>query len=204
MTLSVEVWSDFICPWCYLAATSLQKLEASHGISVSWRAYELRPKGSSAPTPEYKAKLKALEPRMKQIAQDQYGIELYQGPLGINSRPALIGLKYAQNQDTESAYHAAVFHAYWREGKNIEERSVLTDIAEAVGLDKSGFLDALDNPVYDAQVDDDVELAYRREMFSVPAMVFEKRFYIPGAQPYDELVRLVEQMQERLKLDSNT
>lgn len=202
MTLHVEVWSDYVCPWCYLASTSLQKLRASHAIHVQWRAYELRPKGSPAPSPSYKARIKAMEPRLKQIAREQYGLNLQQGPPGIDSRLALIGLKYAQDQGAEAAYHAAVFEAYWREGKNIAERETLLTIAKTVGLGDDSFRQALNSPVYDALVDDDVEMAYRREIHSVPAMVFANRFFIPGAQPYDELARMVEQMQQRLEQEA--
>lgn len=198
MSLQVEVWSDFICPWCYLVSTSLEKLTQSHGVQVRWRAYELRPKGAAELPRDYAERVKAMKPRLDQLAKSLYGIEFNQGPLGLNSRPALIGLKFAQANEREAAYHKAVFHAYFREGQNIENTALLTTIAVRTGLDAQAFADALHNPLYDAQVDDDVEMANRREIHSVPALIFENRFYIPGAQPYDELVRFVQQMEQRL------
>jgi predicted DsbA family dithiol-disulfide isomerase len=50
---------------------------------------------------------------MEAIARQHYGIEMKQGPFGIDSRPALIGDKYAEAQGKGDAYHDAVFRAYW-------------------------------------------------------------------------------------------
>jgi predicted DsbA family dithiol-disulfide isomerase len=43
--VQVDVWSDFVCPWCFLASTSLDKLETEEKIKLTWHSYELRPKG---------------------------------------------------------------------------------------------------------------------------------------------------------------
>ena len=87
----IDVWSDHNCRWCFLASSSLEKLESSHGVEVQWHSYQLRPKGSPPISPEYKARIDANKPRLYAMAREQYGLELKQGPFGIDSRPALIG-----------------------------------------------------------------------------------------------------------------
>lgn len=199
MSLHVDVWSDFVCPWCYLVSTSLERLHESHGVTVAWKSYELRPKGSP-PIPEnYKAHIKALEPKMKAMAKAQYGIEINQGKFGIDSRPALIGEKFAEQFDLGNVYHKAVFEAYWLHAQNIEDSNVLGDIAEKIGLNRVDFLASLDDTALEALVDADVQQARDLELRGVPALIFENKYYIPGAQPYDELVRFVEQMEARLE-----
>lgn len=199
MSLHVDVWSDFVCPWCYLVSTSLEKLQESHGVTVVWKSYELRPK-SSPPIPEhYKQQIMAGRPQLIAMAKERYGLEMNQGQWGIDSRPALIGDKFAEKSGLGAEYHKAIFEAYFLEAKNIEDREVLGVIAEAVGLVKEDFLASLDDSDLEAEVLADIQLARNYELSGVPALVFENKYLIPGAQPYEELVRFVEQMEERLQ-----
>jgi predicted DsbA family dithiol-disulfide isomerase len=193
----VDVWSDFVCPWCFLASTSLARLKESHGVEVVWHAYELRPKGSP-PMPEaYRARIEASRPQLEMMARENYGVELRSGPFGINSRAALIGDKYAEAQDKGDAYHAATFRAYWQEARNIEDRAVLLEIAQSVGLDADKFSAALDEPMYEDAVLFDIEQAQNFGLSGVPALIFASKYLVSGAQPYDSLVNIVQQVQAR-------
>jgi predicted DsbA family dithiol-disulfide isomerase len=195
--VKIDVWSDFVCPWCFLASTSLERLKQSHAVEVVWHSYELRPKGSP-PMPEaYRARIEASQPQLKAMAREKYGVELHSGPFGIDSRSALIGDKYAEAQGKGAAYHAAVFRAYWVEAKNIEDRSVLREIAETVGLDGDAFLAALDEPAYEKQMIADIQQAQEFGLSGVPAMIFAEKYLVSGAQPYEALVNVVSQVQSR-------
>lgn len=145
-------------------------------------------------SPDYRARIEAARPRLLAIAKQTYGVELHQGPFGIDSRPALVGAKFAEAQGVGPAYHRAVMRAYWQEGKNIEDRAVLAGLAEAVGLARDAYLAALDDPAYDEQVQADVDLARQYGLNSVPAIVFDMRYLVSGAQPYPVLVEAVEQL----------
>lgn len=202
MSLHVDVWSDFVCPWCYLVSTSLEKLQESHGVTVAWKSYELRPKGSPPLPDYYKQQIMAGRPKLFAIAKERYGLELNQGKWGIDSRPALIGDKFAEKSGVGEAYHKAVFEAYFLEAKNIEDKAILGDIAESVGLMRDDFLAALEDSELEAQVLSEIQLAREYQLTGVPALVFENQFLIPGAQPYEELVRFVEQMEKRLQEQS--
>ncbi len=194
--IRIDVWSDFVCPWCFLASISLAKLNESHDVEIVWHSYELRPKGSP-PMPEaYRARIEAEQPRLKQMAREQYGAELQSGPFGINSRLAHIGDKYARSQGND-AYHTATFRAYWQEGRDIEDRAVLKEIAQAVGLGGDQFIEALDNPIYDNAVQTDVEQAQQFGLSGVPALIFANKYLVSGAQPYESLVNIIEQVQAR-------
>lgn len=139
-----------------------------------------------------------MRPQLIQIAHEQYGLEMQAGALGINSRPALIGAKFAEAQGQGKAYHDAVFRAYWQQGQRIDDLEVLTRIAEEIGLDVLSFREALNNPDYDAQVSEDVMEAVSTGIQGVPAMVFGSKFLVSGAQPYDALVNITDQVNARL------
>jgi predicted DsbA family dithiol-disulfide isomerase len=149
-------------------------------------------------SPEYRARIDANKPRLYAMAREQYGLELNQGPFGIDSRPALIGAKYAEEQEVGKAYHHALMHAYWTEAKDIGDREVLADLAESVGLEREAYLKALAEPKYDEQVQLDIDQARQYGLNGVPALVFDNRYLISGAQPYPVLVQATEQVQEEL------
>jgi predicted DsbA family dithiol-disulfide isomerase len=173
----------------------LEKLKQAHDVEIVWRSYELRPKGSPPIPPEYLARIQAGQPRLRQMARDQYGLELNQGPMGISSRSALIGAKYAEAQGQGATYHDTLFRAYWQRANNIGEVEVLAEIAQTIGLERAAFLAALKDESYEAQVEADVEQAYQYGLTGVPALIFNNRYLVSGAQPYEVLQQVVEKVE---------
>lgn len=146
--------------------------------------------------PQYKARIEAGQPALKKRAYDEYGLELHVGPFGINSRPALIAEKYAEEQGKGAEFHAGVMKAYWQEARSIDDPAVLKEIAEQVGLNTENFADILANPVYDEAVSADVTLAQEYGLTGVPALVFANKYLVMGAQPYDMLKRVADKVVE--------
>lgn len=144
--------------------------------------------------PAYLARIQAMRPQLYARARDDYGEEMNAGPFGIDTRPALIGAKFAEAQGVGPAYHAGVMDAYWRKAQNIADPAVLTDVAAAVGLDPAAFQAALTDPALDAGVSRDIAQAQAYGLTGVPALVFNHKYLIPGAQPYPALVRATEQI----------
>ena len=167
-------------------------------MEVVWRSFELRPKGSPPIPPEYRKRIEATRPRLIQLARETYGLELQPGPMGIDSRPALIGAKYAERQGHGDAYHAAVFRAYWQQAQRIDDRQVLAEIAESIGLERDAFLAALEDEQYEAAVIADIRQAYAYGLNGVPALVFADKYLVSGAQPYAVLREVVEKVEEEI------
>ena len=142
--------------------------------------------------PEYRARIEAGRPQLEAMARERYGLELNVGPFGINSRPALVGAKFAEAQGVGEAYHNAMFRAYWQDAKNIEDVDVLAEVATAVGLNRDEFLAALDDPQYQNAMLADVQQAFQYGLSGVPAMVYNNKYLVTGAQPYEILVEVAE------------
>jgi predicted DsbA family dithiol-disulfide isomerase len=151
---------------------------------------------------EYRARIDANKPRLYAMAREQYGLALNQGPFGIDSRPALAGAKFAEQQGMGRAYHHALMHAYWIDAQDIGDREVLADLAVSVGLERVTYLASLDDPHYDEQVQLDIDQARQFGLNGVPALVFDNRYLISGAQPYPVLVQATEQVQAELTKDA--
>jgi len=146
--------------------------------------------------PEYRARIEAGQPRLLAMAREQYGLVLNRGPFGIDSRPALIGEQYAVTQGCGDAYHDAVADAYWLRAQSIDSHELLADIADWVGMERAAFLAALDAPEYDEAVDAEIAWARDHGISGVPALVFDEKYLVVGAQPYAVLEQVLRQCQD--------
>jgi predicted DsbA family dithiol-disulfide isomerase len=173
----------------------LDRLRESHRIEVQWRSFELRPKDGLPLPPEHKAFILARRPLFEKMAQQSYGLEINSGPFGINSRPALVGAKYAEAHGVGEAYHRRVMRAYWQAGQSIEEVEILQQIAGEIGLAVDEFTMALQDPQYEVAVTQDIRAAWQLGIQGVPALLFEKKYFISGAQPYAVLAEIVERIE---------
>jgi predicted DsbA family dithiol-disulfide isomerase len=129
--------------------------------------------------------------------QEELGVEIRSGPFGINSRPSLVGAKFAEDQGAGEAYHRAVLRAYWENGQDISDLAVLQQIAAGVGLDPSRYLQGVAHAGYEARVDADIDLARMYGLTGVPAMIFADKYLIVGAQPLPVLEEAVVEIRRR-------
>ena len=148
--------------------------------------------------PEYRQRIEQSRPQLIAMARQRYGVELNSGPFGIDSRPALIGAKYAADHNHGPAYNDAILRAYWQEGRDISDPAVIGAIAEQVGLNPVDFLAALNDPHYDQAVTTDVAQAHAYGLNGVPALIFNDKYLVSGAQPYELLVEVVEKVQSEM------
>jgi predicted DsbA family dithiol-disulfide isomerase len=196
MPVRIDVWSDFVCPWCFLVTISLKELSENFDIEIVRHAYELRPSGSPPMPQEYREYIEKVgHPRMVQMAREYYGVEIFAGPTGIDSRKALIGAKYAESQGKGPEYHDAVYRAYWQEGQSIDDVEILAGIAQKLGMDGAAFREALNSRELNVLVNVDIDQAQRYGISSVPALIFNNKYLVSGAQPYDVLKDVVRQIQ---------
>jgi predicted DsbA family dithiol-disulfide isomerase len=133
---------------------------------------------------------------LEKRAREQYGLDLNVGPFGIDSRSALVAEKYAEAQGRGATFHKAVMQAYWQQARSIDDKAVLKEIVEQVGLSSENFDDVLANQAYDAAVSADVDLAREYGLTGVPALVFADRYLVVGAQPYEVLKQVAEKILE--------
>jgi predicted DsbA family dithiol-disulfide isomerase len=174
----------------------LETLQKNYDVDIHWRSFLLRPPGSPSMSPERRAQLEGSRPLFQKRVREQYGLEINSGPVGINSRPALVAEKYAESQGKGTAFHSAAMHAYWQQARSIDNQDILKEIVASVDLNTDNFATLLENPQFNAEVDDDIALANEYGLDGVPALVFDSKYLIVGAQPYDVLKRVVERVQD--------
>ena len=149
------------------------------------------------PPPEYLERIQAGRPQLYAVARQQYGLEMNPGPFGVDTRPALIGAKVAEANGVGPAYHERIMRAYWQEAAKIDDLSLLIDLAVEAGVEREVFQAGLNDATYDRQVQDDIDTATAYGLNGVPALVFEERYLVSGAQPLHVLQQVVAQVETK-------
>ena len=219
-TLQIDIWSDVMCPWCAIGYGQLRKalgqLEGEIDAQIRWHAFELNPEMPEAGedqaehiqrkygrTPEEGA---AVRGQMRSIAEGA-GVSLdYQGE--GEAPPAMMWNTFAAHclltwaldtagPEKQTELKLALFRAHFNERRNIGARDVLLDVAQGVGLDRTGALAALTDPDIAARVRAEERQAWDMNITGVPAMVIEGKFLIPGAQAPEAYVTALRRVAEK-------
>jgi predicted DsbA family dithiol-disulfide isomerase len=209
--LTVEIWSDVACPWCYLGKRRLERaLESFDGrdeVEVTWRAFQLQPDaprfgepGAGAPTRDYLLergyapdRLAAGQAQLTALAADE-GLD-YHLDLGkqANTFDAHALTRAAARQGHGDAMVERLFKAEHVEGLRLDDPAVLAALAAEVGLDP----DAATPTAADLQgVREDIEEAGRIGITGVPFFLFDRRLAVTGAQSSELLLEGLRQASE--------
>ncbi len=138
--LKVTVFSDYICPFCYLGAARLQRLRESYELRINWCFLEIHPETSSAGESvaalNYSAQTwQRMMAMLRQLAGEE-DLVFREHDFTTNSRSALQLAEVAKFIDRDVFYrlHASLFEAFFRHGENIGERAVLHRLGCEAGM----------------------------------------------------------------------
>lgn len=205
--MKVEIWSDVVCPWCYVGKRqfehALSRFPHADQIELQWRSYELDP---HSPT--------RVGLTMSQILQRKYGLTAEQAEQAnqrMTGVAAGVGLEYhldaVQPGNTFDAHRLAhlaalyglgdameerLFVAYFTEGRSIADHASLAGLAAELGLDPDGVGAVLRGDDFAAEVRDDEARASSLGITGVPFYVIDEAYGVSGAQPADVLLQAME------------
>jgi predicted DsbA family dithiol-disulfide isomerase len=184
----VDVWSDFVCPFCYIGALRLAELGQQQPLDLNWHAFQLRPAGSPPMDEDKRRMIADHTPKLAKQMQEEFGVTIQRGPLDVDTRPAhrLYAAALAAGKGAE--VHDALLRAYWLDGADIGNAEVLGAIASKIGFDGHGAIDGSDLNS-DRAVGEDLVQAAQFGFRGVPAIVFGNRYYVNGAQPLEVLAQ---------------
>jgi predicted DsbA family dithiol-disulfide isomerase len=193
--IAVEIWSDYVCPFCYLELPAIERLQEEFGsrLEVTWHAFELRPDPVPTldPDGEY---LHDIWGRSVYPMAAQRGMTLRLPPVQPRSRKAFEAVAHARSVGMFDRMHAALFRGFFEQGKNIGDIDTLLGIAASVGLETAPLKEALDSGRYTQQVLDDEQQASRLGIRGVPLTLIRRAdrplaesVALSGAVPYENL-----------------
>ncbi|AQS74180.1 DsbA family oxidoreductase [Corynebacterium ammoniagenes] len=205
--ITVDVWSDVMCPFCWMGDRHLELAleEFSHrdDVKITYHSYQLMPdypENSPLPSAEAVAKQKGMPvAQFKQMNDGvaQRGAEVgldynFDQALTVNSRRAHRLSHFAEQQGVQHELMQNLFKAYFTDGKNVEDREVLADLAAEVGLDRDEALAKMDNEELDHAVQADINQASQIGVQGVPFFVFNNKYAVSGAQPQQVFQQVLE------------
>ncbi len=188
----ITVFSDYVCPFCYLEEPDLARVKERYGdkVEVDWRAYELRPDPVPTLDPDGDYLHRVWNASVYPMAEAM-GMKLRLPPVQPRSRKALEAAEFAREKGLYDEMHNALFRAFFEDGRDIGDVEVIVDVAAPVGLDPNELRRALSEDRYMEKVLADEELSRKLGVSSVPTMLvtpagaqLSEAEVITGAQPY--------------------
>ena len=212
--MKVEIWSDVVCPWCYVGKrrfeAALSRFEHREHVEVQWKSFELDPGARSATgsatgsgDPDYADRLAKKYSTTRRGAQQMLdSMTLAAAAEGLDFRFDLA--VRANTFDAHQVIHLAaarglqdqvkerLLRAYFTEGAAVGDRAVLVRLAADAGLGAAEVEQALEKQTYAEAVRADEAEAGALGIGSVPFFVVDRKYGVPGAQPPEELLQVLE------------
>lgn len=205
--MTVEVWSDVVCPWCWIGKRHLEdalgRFARADRVRVTWRAFELDP--DAGPSTD--------RPYVERLA-DKYGFDVPRGQAMVDrmvatgaeagldmrfdrARPgntfdAHRLLHLAAERGVQDEVEEALFRATFTDGEPVSDHDTLVRVVSAAGLDPAEARQVLAEDVYADEVRIEERTAADLGATGVPFFVVDRRYGIAGAQPADVLLQVLD------------
>ena len=193
--LKIVVFSDYICPFCYIGFYRVEQLKENYDLEIEWRPFEIHPE-----TPKEGTKLNSLNfpkeyldmmiANIKNLA-DEAGIILKLSDKLPNSRLALYLSEFARKNGKFDEFHRLVLDSYWKEGKDIGDQTLLLALAESVGLNRNEMLDYINSEEPKSELLKSLKDLRKYGINGVPTFIIGDDIVV-GAQPYNVFKRIIE------------
>ncbi|WP_417431998.1 DsbA family oxidoreductase [Kiloniella sp.] len=214
--MKVKIWSDTMCPFCYIAKKNfekaMQQLSFAKEIEVEWKSYQLDPElqetSGSTNFGQYLMERKGFSVSKKgQFLQqltdmgESSGVNFnfdktYVANTFLAHKLLHLAKKYGKNSEMEEL----LFQALFENGMNIADPELLISLAEQLEIDKTVTREALVSNKVDYEVKQDFMEARNMAVSSVPFFVLDNKYSISGAQPVEVfLTALTQSYNENLK-----
>ena len=206
----IEVWSDVVCPWCYIGKRRLESAlaEFPHEVEVVWRSFQLDPGAPTVPTETVAESL-----GRKYGGGPDAGARMIDNVEAVAAEEGLVyRLHHAQRANTVDAHRLlhlaleqggpalqgavkeALLAAYFTDARNVADHAELRDVAVGAGVDPERVDAVLASEEYLEDVYADIEQAQAYGASGVPFFVIDKKYGVSGAQPAEAFAQIVRQV----------
>ena len=189
-SVEIQIWSDVICPWCYIGTTNLRAALKDTDARIVFRSFLLDPSGPSQPVRTLEYLTSKFGPQAEQMMEHvtevaaKAGLEYHldrswSGPTLTAHRL----LHWADSLGLQDTLAQRFFAAQFTEGRSLFDPDSLVALCQESGLDPVAARSTLDSDAYAESVADDLDQARRYGISGVPFFVFNDRLAVSGAQP---------------------
>ncbi len=222
--MKIEIWSDYVCPFCYIGKKQLEKAIQDTGfeglVELVYKSYQLDPT-TPADTNEsiYESLSQKYSMTLEKAKEMTQGVAARAKEVGLhynfdqmmaeNTLKAHRLVKWAEQQGDASELVEALLHGYFIDGKRISHDEVLVAIAEQVGFKREDIEKVLASDEFKGDVEVDIQEGLQLGVRGVPFFVLNRKYGISGAQPqevFENTLRKVaeeEGLQPGLKMEGS-
>jgi predicted DsbA family dithiol-disulfide isomerase len=204
--MHVEIWSDIVCPWCYVGKrrfeAALAAFEQRDDVRVTWRSFELdphAPRERAVDSTTHLAEKYGMTHEQAHASQQNLarvaagdGLDMrFDLARGGNTFDAHRLVHLADSHGLQDAVKERLMRAYFTEGERIGDPDVLIRLGGEVGLSRDEIGDVLAGDRYVAEVREDESTAMSLGISAVPFFVVDRKMGAAGAQPPEALLELL-------------
>ncbi len=193
----IEIWSDVMCPFCYIGKRKFEKALAAfphkEEVKLVWKSFLLNPnltEDSVQSTLDYIAAAKGMSPQDTQQMLAHVTAQAKEQGLDFNFETSKITstlsahrlLQWAKTFDKGDAMEERLFKAFFTEGKLVSDKNVLADLASEIGLNKEEAEKVLHSGAFADKVQEDLYEAQQFQIQGVPFFILDRKYAVSGAQ----------------------
>jgi len=199
----IDIWSDVVCPWCYIGVTRFERALAQFDgeVTIRLHPFQLDP---DAPVPgiparrRYAAKFGDEAPAiLERVTTEARGEGLtfdFDRAITANTFDAHRAIAFARPRGRDRDLEKRLFRAYFTDGLDVSDRAILADEGARTGLDRDQLAAYLESDDGVDEVMRELNVAFERGITAVPSFVFQDEFLVPGAVDTASFLRILEQM----------
>ena len=208
MKMKIEVWTDIMCPYCYIGKLhyekALEQFEFKDQIELEWKAFLLNPdlpnKGKGMPVMDYlhntvgvsEEDTKKMNEQIAQLAKEN-GIESnLENAVAANTLDAHRLIKLAATKGVDSKVMQLLSKAYFEKAKDYSDHAILIEIGISAGLDKKEIEKLLASDDYAYEVKQDIQEANNLGFDTVPTFLFNRKHALVGSQPVGAFIKTLQ------------
>ena len=206
--MKVEIWSDVVCPFCYIGKrnfeTALAQFEHKNNIQVEWKSFLLTPDFKTTPNQslaQFLAERRGISEEESKSSLNYVSQMAQQAGLNYNMDKAIPAnsfnahrfIHFAKANGKQGEAEEQLFQAYFTNGKNIDDFSTLIELGKEIGLNTGDLKNALEKGSYAEDVHADIYEAQQIGVRGVPFFVFDRKQAVSGAQKSQTFLRVLEE-----------
>ncbi len=214
--MKVEIWSDVMCPFCYIGKrrfeAALAQLDGKEKVEIIWKSFQLDPEmktEASKNINEYLAERKGWTLDYAKNVNEHVTNMAKEVGLSYDFNKAIVANSFnahrvshlAKKFQLSDAMEEALFKAYFTDGKNIDDKATLIELAVSIGLKKEDVEIALFTNQYADDVKRDILEAQQIGVKGVPFFVIDRKYAVSGAQSTEVFLDALTKASNESKMD---
>jgi predicted DsbA family dithiol-disulfide isomerase len=204
--MKVEIWSDIMCPWCYIGKrrfeAAMEQFSDAGSVEIEWHSFQLDPtiqSGHGDNLYTYLSKRKGIPYEQAQQLNNQ--VTKLASTLGLtyNMEQAVVAnsfdahrlIQLAKTHQLGDAAEERLFRAYFTEGKDFSNPETLVALGKEIGLEEAALKELVGGQAFASEVRRDIEEASALGITGVPFFVFDRKYGVSGAQATETFLEVL-------------